>query len=43
MEIAEELKITTEETMKIDMAPWAKAYTEVDLEKLYTELTLEKT
>ena len=27
--------------MKIDMAPWATGYTEIDMEKLYTELTLE--
>ena len=28
--------------MKIDLAPWAKAYIAEDMEKLYTELTVEK-
>ena len=42
LHFVEEQKRYTEEAMKIDMAPWAKAYTEVDMDKLYTELTLEK-
>ena len=28
-------------TMKVEMAPWAKAYT-VDMKDMYTDLTLEK-
>ena len=39
--MAEELKTHTADAMKIDTAPWAKAYAEVDMNKLYTELTLE--
>ena len=42
LHFVEEQKRYTEEAMKIDMAPWVKAYTEVDMDKLYTELTLEK-
>ena len=42
LHFVEEQKRYTEEAMKIDMAPWATAYTEVDMDKLYTELTLEK-
>ena len=40
-DVAEELKTYTADAMKIDMAPLAKAYTEVDMDKLYTELALE--
>ena len=40
--IAEDLKPFIEEAMKIDSAPWMKACTEVDMEELYTELTLER-
>ena len=42
LHFVEEQKRYTEEAMKIDIAPWATAYTEVDMDKLYTELTLEK-
>ena len=40
-DVAEELKTYTADAMKIDVAPWTKAYTEVDMDKLVTELTLE--
>ena len=40
--IAEDLKPFMEEAMKIDTAPWVKAYTEVNMDELYTELTLER-
>ena len=39
--LAEKLKPDIKERMKIEMAPWAKAYA-VDMDKLYTEITLEK-
>ena len=42
MAIAEDLKPYTKEAMKIDTAPWVKACTEVNMDKLYTELTLER-
>ena len=42
MTLAEDLKPVMEERMKIDLAPWAKAYIEEDMDKLYTELTIEK-
>ena len=38
---AEELRPHTERAMKIEVAPWIKDY-EIDMDKLYTELTLEK-
>ena len=37
----EELKRDNQDRMKIDMAPWVKGYT-VNMDELYTELTLEK-
>ena len=40
--IAEDLKPFTEEAMKIESAPCMKACTEVDMEELYAELTLER-
>ena len=40
-DIADELKSYTANAMKIDMAPWATGYTEIDMDNLYTELTLE--
>ena len=40
--LVEVLKPVMKDRMKIDVAPWAKAYTEVDMDKLYTELELEK-
>ena len=40
-ELAEKLRLHTLKTTRIEMAPWAKAYT-VDIEKIYTELSLEK-
>ena len=40
--IADDLKPYTEDAMKIDTAPWMKACTEVDMDELYTELTLER-
>ena len=39
--LAEELRPYTEKAMKIEPAPWIKDYL-VDMEELYTELTLEK-
>ena len=39
--MAEKLRLHTLKTTRIEMAPWAKAYT-VDIEKIYTELSLEK-
>ena len=39
--LAEDLKPDIQQRMKIEMAPWVKGYT-VDMDKLYTELTLEK-
>ena len=37
----EEMKEYTEETMKIEMVPWVESHT-VDMDELYTELTLEQ-
>ena len=42
MTLAEDLKPVMKGRMKIDLAPWAKAYIEEDMDKLYTELTIEK-
>ena len=42
MALAEDLKPVMKERMKIDLAPWAKAYIEENMDKLYTELTIEK-
>ena len=42
MAIAEELKLYMAEAMKIDTAPWVNACTEVDMEELYSELSLQK-
>ena len=42
MALAEDLKPVMLERMKINMAPWAKAYIEEDMDKLYTELAIEK-
>ena len=42
MSLAEDLKPVMIERMKIDLAPWANAYIEEDMDKLYTELTIEK-
>ena len=39
--LAESLKEYTANTTRIEMAPWAKAYT-VDMKDIYTDLTLEK-
>ena len=39
--IAEDVRPFTKRAMKIQVAPWLKGYN-VDMEKLYTELTLEK-
>ena len=39
--LVDELKPDIQERMKIEMAPWVKGYT-VDMDELYTELTLEK-
>ena len=39
--LVETLKAYMAKTMRIEMAPWAKAYT-VDLKDIYTELTLDK-
>ena len=39
--IASCLRNHYKKTMKIEMAPWAKAYT-VDMKDMYTDLTLEK-
>ena len=39
--LAEELRLYTEEAMKMEPAPWIKDY-EVDMDELYCELTLEK-
>ena len=39
--IASSLQEHYKKTMKIEMAPWAKAYT-VDIKDMYSELTLEK-
>ena len=41
-ELTDELKEYTGEAMKIDAAPWMRPCTEVDMDKLYTELRLEK-
>ena len=40
--LADELKPDVQERMKIEMAPWVKGYA-VDMDELYTELTLELT
>ena len=40
-DLAEKLRAHTAKTTRIEMAPWAKAYT-VDIKEIYTELTLEK-
>ena len=39
--MAEKLRLHTAKTTRIEMAPWAKAYT-VDVKDVYTDLTLEK-
>ena len=39
--IADSLRPYTANAMKIEVAPWIKEYV-VDMEELYTELTLEK-
>ena len=39
--LADELKPDVQERMKIEIAPWVKGYA-VDMDELYTELTLEK-
>ena len=41
LNIADNLRPFTEQAMKMEVAPWIKDYV-VDMEKLYTELTLEK-
>ena len=41
LELVEDLKEDTEETMRIEMAPWVQNYT-VKMEDLYTELTLDQ-
>ena len=41
VEFAEKIKQNTAKTTRIEMAPWAKAYT-VDIKDIYTELTLQK-
>ena len=42
MDLAENLKPVMKERMKIDIAPWKKIYTDVDMDKIYTELQIEK-
>ena len=39
--MTEKMKEYTEETMKIEMLPWVESHT-VDMDELYTELTLEQ-
>ena len=41
MALVEQIRPFTEQAMKIEVAPWIHDYV-VDMEKLYTELTLEK-
>ena len=41
MALAEEIRPFTEQAMKIEVAPWIKDYV-VDMDELYTELSLEK-
>ena len=41
MMLAEHLRPWTEKAMKIEVAPWIREYV-VDMDELYTELTLEK-
>ena len=41
MALAEKIRPFTEQAMKIEVAPWIQDYV-VDMEELYTELTLEK-
>ena len=41
MALAERIRPFTEQAMKIEVAPWIQDYV-VDMEELYTELTLEK-
>ena len=38
---AEEIRAYTKQAMKIEVAPWIRDYV-VDMEELYSELTLEK-
>ena len=38
---AEEIRVYTKQAMKIEVAPWIRDYV-VDMEELYSELTLEK-
>ena len=40
-DVAEKLRHHTAKTTRIEIAPWAKAYT-VDIKDIYTELSLEK-
>ena len=41
MQLVEDLRPYTEQSMKMEVAPWIRDYV-VDMEQLYTELTLEK-
>ena len=41
LDLTEKLRHHTAKTTRIEMAPWAKAYT-VDIKDIYTELSLEK-
>ena len=41
MAFAEEIRPFTEQAMKIEVAPWIRDYV-VDMDELYTELSLEK-
>ena len=40
-DLAAHLRPHTAKTTRVEMAPWAKAYT-VDMKDIYTELTLDK-